>query len=147
MKKQRADGCKGSAKGRQKRRSEVVRPLRVLGEPAFAHTLLLLEDFLDGPEGGEGEDAKKGGYEDVFRAEGGDDTADAQQQEEPPAPRTPIVFGLHDDGVEQADDEEGADADEKTRQMIGVQKIHNHALKEKEQEGYTSRDHALRPER
>lgn len=83
---------------------------RVLGEPAFADTLFLFEDFLDAPEGGEGEYAEQGGDEDVADADGSDDAGDAQQEEEPPAACAPVVFGFDDDRVEESDNQERADA-------------------------------------
>ena len=92
--------------------SELVGTFGIFGEPAFLDAFFLLEDFFDGPEGGEGEYAQEGGYQDVFGAEGGGCCADAQQEENPPAAGAPIVFCLDDDGVEEADDEEGADADD-----------------------------------
>ena len=92
--------------------SELVGAFRVLGEPAFLHTFFLFEDFLDGPERREGKYAQQGGYQNVFGTEGGSGSADAQQKENPPAAGTPIVFRLHDNGVEDADDEKGADADD-----------------------------------
>lgn len=92
--------------------SELVFPFGILGKPAFLDALFLFEHFLDGPEGGEGEDAEQRGYQNVVHADGGNDACHAQQEEYPPAACAPIILGLDHDGVEEADDQKGADADE-----------------------------------
>ncbi len=42
--------------------SELVFPFGIFWKPAFLDAFLLFEHFLDGPEGGEGEDAEQRGY-------------------------------------------------------------------------------------
>ena len=51
-------------------------PFRVHREPAFQDTLALVEHFLDGPEGGEGKDAKQGWDENVADEQWADDAQD-----------------------------------------------------------------------
>jgi len=43
-----------------------------------------------------------------------------------------MVFGFYDNGMEQADDKKGAYADDKSRQMILVKKIHKRSVVRKE---------------
>ena len=52
-------------------------PFRIHREPAFQDTLALVEHFLDGPEGGEGENAEQGWDEDVADEQWTDDAQDA----------------------------------------------------------------------
>ncbi len=86
----------------------------VLGKPAFFYPFLLFKDLFDGPEGGEGKYSQEGSQHNVFRAEGGDEATDSQNQENPPTLGAPIVLGLYDYGMKQADNEKRADADDKS---------------------------------
>ena len=81
------------------------------------YTFLLLEKFLDGPKRGEGEDTQQGREEDVGHAERGDRTCYSQEEENPPATLTPVVFGLDDHRMEQTDDEKRGDADSESFPM------------------------------
>lgn len=101
-----------SKKRAGKEESELIGATRILREPAFPYTFFLLEYLLDAPEGGEGEDTQQRREQDVVQTEGSCHAGNAQQQENPPAAGTPIVLGLDDNGVEDADDEERTDADE-----------------------------------
>ena len=103
---------------------EFIGALGIFGEPAFFYPFFLLENLFDGPKGGKSKDAQQGSYQYVVHAEGTYDACNAQQKEKPPAPCAPMVFCLDDYGVEDADDEKGADADDQAGQMVRVQKIH-----------------------
>ena len=88
--------------------SELVCAFRVLGEPALLDTFFLLEHFLDGPKGGEGEHTKQRREQDVVHANRCDYASYTQQQENPPAASTPIILGLDYYGMEKTNNQERA---------------------------------------
>ena len=83
-------------------------------EPSFFYPLLLLEQFADAPKERCAEDAEHGRPYDVGDAEGSGDGGDAEDEEEGPWASAEVVLGLDDDGVEDADDEEGGEGDDDT---------------------------------
>ena len=87
---------------------------RVHGKPAFADAVVLLVQFQDAPEAGEGDDTEDDAQVLIGDEEGGHKGGNAGQQERWPALTTEVVFGLDDQGMEHADAEEGGKADEET---------------------------------
>ena len=91
---------------------EVVFPLGVLGEPSSLDASLLLEDFLDAPEAGKSEYSRERRPEHTWDKNSGYGTRHTRYEKDPPASCAEMVFSLDDDGVEDADNQESADADE-----------------------------------
>lgn len=87
-------------------------------EPAFDDALALLENLFNRPERREADDAREGREEYVGDGHGDATHDDAENQEPPPAAGAEIVFAFDDDGVEDADDGEGADADGEAEEII-----------------------------
>ncbi|GAY30937.1 DUF4491 domain-containing protein [Prevotella sp. MGM2] len=82
----------------------------IAGEPAFAHAFFLLEEFLDGPEGGESYYAAKGAPEKTFDEKRANGAAGSEQQEYPPRACAEVVFCFDDDGMEYTDGYKGGEA-------------------------------------
>ena len=91
---------------------------RIFGEPPFGYALALLENLFNRPERREADDAREGREEYVRDGHGDATHDDAENQEPPPAAGAEIVFAFDDDGVEDADDGEGADADGEAEEII-----------------------------
>lgn len=89
----------------------LVFPFGVHGKPPFLHPLLLLKQLADAPKRGGSNDADNGRHHGVLNADGADDAGNADQREHPPWSGAEIVFRLDDDGVEDADNQEGAYGD------------------------------------
>ena len=96
-------------------------PFGIHREPTFQYTFALLENFFDGPERREWENAQQRRNQDVADEERTRYSNDSQYQENPPATGSPIIFSLDHDRVKQADDEESADADDEAFPVESVQ--------------------------
>lgn len=88
--------------------SDVFFSIRIIGEPAAGYAVALLEDFFDGPEGGESEYAQEGLGENGAYEEGCYGCGDAQKQEPPPAACAEPVVTFDDNGMEYPDYQKGA---------------------------------------
>ena len=67
-------------------------PLRIHGEPALADAVVLLVQFKNAPETGEGDDAENDTYILVRDEDGGDQGGSAGQQKRGPALTTKMLF-------------------------------------------------------
>jgi hypothetical protein len=76
---------------------------RILREPAFEHTLLLLENFVDAPETGEGHGTGKGGANKRMDKQRSNRTNHSKNQEKPPDLSSPSVFEADYQRVKEAD--------------------------------------------
>ena len=76
-------------------------------EPAFFHSLPLVEQFKNAPEKTEAGDTEKSGGNHAADEDGADETADAEQKKEPPWAHAEIVFCLYHNRMKHADDEKG----------------------------------------
>ena len=88
--------------------------LGISGKPTLAYALLLLKEFFDTPEGGESEYTYEAAHQYVFYKQGTYGATDADEEENPPRASAEIVFRFDDNGVKQADAEEGGNANEET---------------------------------
>ena len=79
----------------------VVQTFGVLREPATKHPLALAEEFTDAPKCRSSEYAAYGREDGVLDEKGGNNSSYSNDKEEPPQPRTRIILGLDDNGVEQ----------------------------------------------
>ena len=92
----------------------ILFPLRISGKPTLAHALLLLKEFLDTPQRGESEYAYEAAHQYVFYKQGTYGATDADEEENPPRAGAEIVFRFDDNGVKQADAEEGGNANKES---------------------------------
>ena len=90
--------------------SVVVFPVRVARKPSFAHTLLLLKQFMYAPEARKAHHAEQGTEIGVAHKQGGSHQRQPHEQEYPPRACPKIVFRLDDDGMEQTYDNKGGEA-------------------------------------
>ena len=92
--------------------SDVSLAVRILREPAFFHSFLLLKQFADAPQGGGSEHSDGGRDECVFDEQGCSDGGQSHNQKHNPGPRAPVVFRLDDDGMPEADCKECANGND-----------------------------------
>ena len=85
-----------------------------LGEPPLFDALILLEELKNTPKRGECGNAKDGGEDQVVGKKGEGTEEVAGQKEEPPALYSPIILGLDDDRMKNADDEKGGKPNDNT---------------------------------
>ena len=88
--------------------------IRISGKPPLAHALFLLKEFFDTPKWGESEYAYDAAYQGVFDKQCTYGTADADEEENPPRAGAEVVFRFDHNGVEQADAEEGGNANKES---------------------------------
>jgi len=87
------------------------------GGPAAGNAVALLEDFLDGPEGGERQDTEECLRENRLHKKGGRQGCYAQDKEPPPAAGAEPIVEFDYNWVEKPDDEECADAEQQPGEM------------------------------
>lgn len=104
--------------------SKLIRTFRILGEPALLYPFLLLKNLFDGPKGRKGKHTQQRSNQNMVYIHRSRYARQAQQQESPPAASAAIVFGLDHNGMEHADNQKRTDADNESRQMVFIQKIH-----------------------
>lgn len=80
------------------------------GEPTFDDAFALVEKLADAPQTREAHDGRECSPEEAAHKQGSDATNEAHKEEYPPRARAKIILGFHDEWVEDADDQEGADA-------------------------------------
>ena len=96
---------------------------RPLGIPALADAFALFAHFEDGPEAAAGCDSQDGRPEDARAEYGGYGACYAADGENPVAFLAQVIFSLDYQGVEEADYEEGAEADGDAQQPVLVQEF------------------------
>ena len=99
-------------------------PFRIAGEPSFLDPLALFEQFADTPERRSAPDGQQRGPEQFAHGDRGGNRPDARQKEQPPDAHPEIVFALDDERMEDADDEERAQSDGQSREVVLRQKFH-----------------------
>ena len=99
-------------------------PFRIAGKPSFLDPLALFEQFADTPERRSAPDGQQRGPEQFAHGDRGGDRPDARQKEQPPDAHPEIVFALDDERMEDADDEERAQPDGQSREVVLRQKFH-----------------------
>ena len=85
----------------------VVLPLGIHGEPSLQNPFPLCEQFTDTPEGRGAEHPEKRRQIDVGHEKGRHATADADEQIDDPGTGAPVILGLDDDRVPDANGEKG----------------------------------------
>ena len=88
--------------------------IRISGKPPLAHALLLLKEFLDTPQRGESEYTYEAAHQYIFYKQGTYGAPDADEEENPPRAGAEVVFRFDDNGVKQADAEEGGNANKES---------------------------------
>ena len=91
---------------------EVVLTLRIAREPAFAHSLALLEHFLYAPEARESHHAGKDREHRIAYIQRHSAHGNASKQKSPPAAHSEIIFALDDKGMKNTDDKKCGKANE-----------------------------------
>ena len=89
---------------------------RVSREPPFAHTFFLLEEFLDAPQRRESHNGRQGTPKEAFDEKSRHCASHAHQQENPPRACAEIVFGLDNNGMEQADNQKRGQSQQRSLQ-------------------------------
>lgn len=102
--------------------------VRIFGEPPFFYPFFLVEQLFDCPKRRESENSGEGREYDIVDTQRDGNSCQPKQQKNPPATRTPIVFGLDYNRVEYPNDEKCTNSYKEPLQVIVEYKIHKYKL-------------------
>ena len=96
---------------------KLIATLRILGEPALFHTFLLMEKFADAPKCRGTKHAHDGRNDGILDKQCRHQGCHTYQQIDDPRAGAPIILGLDDDRVPDADGQERADSYDNTSKI------------------------------
>ena len=79
----------------------------ISGEPPLLDASGLLLQLADAPKQGKAHDSQDGGEQGMLHEQGGGAEGEATRQENRPYPVGKVILALDDDGMKDADDDEG----------------------------------------